>query len=251
LSAVPMRRDYNAQAPESTQDSLEGKFAIVHEFNRLGIDVTSEGFTAPFVGVIGHAWHFWCNREPLFAGEEPIPFIPMIYHGGPTSYGHGGKSKPLFCQESVLYGASYSIDWSKHTNPHAMADAIYLIVAPWTYLHDRKMQDYQRHGNLCRVLYAANTFVEVNQSNGQWRVVVDGMTIVENDLAVVHRGDLVAVYARTARQAKISLPGELAGKGLRITNACTGEELTTHAKVTGGAVTLDLPGGDPLLVRPM
>jgi hypothetical protein len=249
LSAVPMRRDYNPQAPESTRDSLAGKTAIVREFNRLGVDVTSEGFTAPFVGIIGHAWHFWRGAEPLFAGEESIPFIAMIYHGGFTSYGRGGKSTPLFRQESVLYGASYSTDWSKHTDAHAMADPIYLIVAPWTYLRDRKMQDYQRQGDLCRIIYAADTFVEVNQSNGQWRVVVDGVTIVENDLAVVHKGNLVAVYARTARQAKVKLPAELAGKSLRVTNACTGEDLTAHANVAGETVTLDLPIGEPLLLR--
>jgi len=250
LSAVPMRRDYNPQAPESTRDSLEGKFAIIREFNRLGIDVTSEGFTAPFVGVIGHAWHFWCKPDPQFVGEEPIPFIAMVYHGGPTTYGHGGETTPLIRQESVLYGASYSTDWSMHTNPHAMADAIYLIVAPWTYLRDHKMQDYQRHGDLCHVSYGADTYVEVNRSNGQWRVVVDGATIVENDLAVVAKGNLVAVYARTARQAKVALPAEMAGKVLRITNACTGEDLTGRGEVTGKTVTLDLPAGEPLLIRP-
>ena len=136
----------------------------------------------------------------------------MIYHGGPTTYGHGGEPTPLFRQESVLYGASYSTDWSKHTNPHAMAEPMYLIVAPWTYLRDRKMQDYQRHGDLCRVSYGADTFVEVNSPTGQWRVVVDGATIVENDLAVVAKGNLVAVYARTARQAKVKLPAEWPAK---------------------------------------
>ncbi len=45
----------------------------------------SEGLTAPFVGVIGHSWHLWRNNDPVFKGEESIPFIPMIYHGGPTT----------------------------------------------------------------------------------------------------------------------------------------------------------------------
>jgi hypothetical protein len=249
LSAVPLRRDYNPLAPESTQDSLEGKCAIIREFNRLGVDVTSEGFTAPFVGIIGHAWHFWCSHEPQFVGEEPIPFIAMVYHGGPTTYGHGGQPTPMFRQESVLCGASYSTDWGKHTNSHAMAEALYLIVAPWTYLRDRQMQDYQRHGDHCRVSYGADSYVEVNRSNGQWRVVVDGAAIVENDLAVVPKGNLLAVYARTARQAKVKLPVEMAGQDLQITNACTGEDLTGRAEVAGGVVTLDLPAGEPLLIR--
>jgi hypothetical protein len=130
-----------------------------------------------------------------------------------------------------------------------MAEPLYLIVAPWTYLRDRKMQDYQRHGDLCRVIYAADTYVEVNEATGQWKVVVDGTTIVENDLAVIPKGNLMAIYARTVRQAKVKLPAELVGKGLRITNACTGEDLTGRAQVAGGVVTLDVPAGEPLLIQ--
>jgi hypothetical protein len=250
LSAVPMRRDYNRLAPESTHDSLEGKFAIIREFNRLGIDVTSEGFTAPFVGVIGHGWHFWRRDDTVFAGEESIPFVAMVYHGGPTTYGRGGPRTPSFCQDSALCGASYSTDWNKHTDAHAMAEPLYLIVAPWTYLRDRKMQDYQRQGDRCRVVYAADTFVEVNTSSGQWKVVVDGTTVVENDLAVVRRNNLVAIYARTARHAAIKLPAAWIGRQLQATNACTGASAAVRVDAAQGTLALDLPAGEPVLVRP-
>jgi hypothetical protein len=250
LSAAAMRRDYNIHAPESTCDSLEGKFAILREFNRHGIDVTSEGFTAPFVGLIGHAWHFWRLDDPLFAGDEAIPFVAMIYHGGPTTYGRGGEPTRRFCQVSALYGASYSTDWTKQTTARAMAGPLYLIVAPWTFLRDRKMQDYQRHGSLCRVSYGPDTFAEVNEATGQGKVVVDGATIVENGLVVVPKGNLVAVYAATARRATISLPAGLTGKRLQVTNACTGEDLTARAEVAAKAVILDLPAGEPVLLQP-
>ena len=248
LSAVPMRRDYHPQTPESTRDSLAGKFALIREFNRLGIDVTSEGFTAPFVGVIGHSWHLWRNSDPVFAGEEPIPFIPLIYHGGPTTYGRGNPNAN-YPQESSLYGATYSTDWTKHVTPHEMAEPIYLVVAPWTYLRHRRMQDYQRRGSVCRVVYAADTFVEVNEATGQWRVVVDGTPVVEDGLVVVRRGDLVAVYAQTERRAKIELPPSLRGARLRITNACTGKELTTQVEMTQDSATMTVPARDPVLIR--
>jgi hypothetical protein len=249
LSAVPMRRDYHPLSPESTRDSLEGKLAIIREFNRHGVDVTSEGFTAPFVGAIGHGWHFWRRDESVFAGDEGVPFLPMIFHGGPTTYGRGGKKSSTFSQESALYGASYSTDWNKHTTSAQLADPIYLIVAPWTLLRDRKMQDYQRSGTRCRVSYSADTFVEVDQASAEWRVVVDGRTIVENDLAVVPKGDLLAVYARTARSATVRLPDALVGKALRATNAATGEDVSPRVKLGGGNVHLDLPAAEPVLIR--
>jgi hypothetical protein len=248
LSAVPIRRDYHRSAPESTRDSLEGKYAIIREFNRLGIDVTSEGFTAPFVGKIGHSWHFWRRDDRVFAGEEPIPFVAMIYHGGPTTYGHSASS-PNLVQECLLDGAACAAGGGKKTKLTELAERLYLVVTPWTYLRERRMQDYQRQGSLCRVIYGPDTFVEIDRSNGGYRVVVDGATIVENGLTVAPKGDLVAVYAQTARQAKIRLPAAFQGRELRATNTCTGEEQPLRAETPSPAVTLNLPAGEPLLVR--
>ena len=205
-------------------------------------------WSAPFVGVIGHSWHLWRNNDRVFAGEEPVPFIPMIYHGGPTTYGRGNPSAS-YAPESVLYGATYSTDWTKHTTPHEMAEPIYLVVAPWTYLRHRKMQDYRRQGAVSRVTYAANTFVEVNEATGQWRVVVDGVSVAEDGLLVVRKGDLVAVYAQTERRVKVALPASLRGSGLRITNACTDKDLTAQAEVVQDAVTMAVPAQEPILVR--
>lgn len=248
LSAVPLRRDYNAAAPENSRDSLEGKFAILHEFNRLGIDVTSEGLTAPFVGRIGHSWHLWRDDNSVFVADEAVPFIPMIYHGGPTTYGRG-KSTATYARENALYGATFSSDWTKHTSPHSMAEAVYLIVAPWTYLCDRKMQNYEQRDSLARVTYSADTFVEVNAKTGQWRVVADGVPIVENELAIVRKGGGLAVYGQTARRASVGLPPALRNKPLKITNAATGEDLSSRGKLLGEAVELDLPAREPVLIQ--
>ena len=248
LSAVPLRRDYNATSPENSRDSLEGKFAILREFNRLGIDVTSEGFTAPFMGHIGHSWHLWRNDTPVFTGDEAVPFIPMIYHGGPTTYGRG-QASATYARESALYGATFSSDWTKHTSLHSMAEAIYLVATPWTYLRDRKMQNYEKRDGLARVTYSADTFVEVNEKTGQWRVVVDSVPVVENELVVVRKGGGVAVYAQTARHASVSLPSALRNKPLKLTNAVTGEDLSARGKVVGEAVELDLPAKEPVLIQ--
>lgn len=247
LSAVPLRRDYNIASPENTRDSLEGKFAIVREFNRLGVDVTSEGFTSPFVGVIGHAWQLWRKKESLFAGEEMIPFIPMIYHGGPTTYG-GGNPSADYARDHALYGATYSTDLTKHVDIHDVAESIYLVVAPWTHLRDRKMQDYRRQGDLCRVTYDKDTFVETNESPRRWRVVVDGATVVENDLAVIRKKDLVAVYSQTAQRTTVSLPEHWRGKNLKVTNACTGADITSQTTRAAAEATLDLPAREPILI---
>ncbi len=248
LSAVPLRRDFNVQSPENSMDSLAGKMAIIKQFNQLGVDVTSEGFTAPFVGVIGHAWRIWNENDVLFPKEEPIPFIPMIYHGGPTTYARGNPSAS-YARDNVLYGAAYATDFTKQVDIHDLAEPLYLVVAPWTYLRDRKMSDYERYGELRKVVYDKNTFVETNEKTGQWRIVIDGETVIENDLVVIRKKDFLAVYAQTARRATVSLPESWRGKAWKASNACTGAAVVPKNDAAAQAVTLDLAAREPILLH--
>jgi len=249
LSAVPLRRDFNPEAPESTRDSIEGKIAIVREFNRRGVDVTSEGFTAPFVGVIGHAWHFWHRPDTIIPGERAIPFLAFIYHGGPTCWGNGAQSD-RYPQDSALHGAGFSTDWMKHADPHDMARSIYLVNVPWAALRERKMQDFHRDGTIATLTYGDDTFVRVNEETGQWTVVVDGEILVEDDLVVVRRDGLVAVFSPAARHVTVALPAGLRGHELEATNALTGEPAAIAGEPGGAQISLDLPASEPILVRP-
>lgn len=248
LSAVPIRRDYHPEAPESTEDGLRGKLAIIHEFNRAGIDVTSEGFTAPFVGAIGHAWHFWHRPTVLIEGERPIPFLSFVYHGGPTSYGNGAQSDH-YAQDSALYGAGFSTDWTKGVNPRDMAWSIYEVNVPWAALRERRMESFTREGAVSTVTYDPDTFVRVDSETGAWRVVVDGKTLVEDDLVVVRKPGLLALFSPTARETTVMLPPDLRGVALRATDAVAGADIPLAGRQVGDSLTLSLPAMTPVLVE--
>ncbi|MCX6360076.1 MAG: endo-alpha-N-acetylgalactosaminidase family protein [Armatimonadetes bacterium] len=248
LSAVPIRRDYNRVAPENTHDALAGKVSVVREFNRLGLDLTSEGFTAPFVGVIGHSWHLWHRRDTVIGGEESIPFVPFIYHGGPTTYGNGAQTD-RYPQDSALWGAGFSCDWTKETDPHEIARAVYLVNVPWTLLRERRMQGWSRKGDLCRVTYDAASYVEADERTGAWRVVVDGVTVVHNDLVTLRQPRLLVAFSPTAREAEVELPADLAGRSLQATNLLTGAVTPLGAHPIGGKVSLNLPASEPIALE--
>ena len=176
--------------------------------------MTSEGFGAPFVGVIGHSWHFWAQPDAVIPGDEAIPFLPMIYHGGPTTYGHGGGG-PTYPQETNLLGATYSSDWTKDTESHFMAEMIYLIVAPWTYLRERKIEGYEATSTVRKLIYDEDTFVEAHEGEGKWRVVVDGKTLIEDDVATIRRPGLLAVFSKPGGTVRVELPEDLRGVPLQ------------------------------------
>ncbi len=248
LSAVPIRRDYNREAPENTHDALAGKVSVVREFNRLGLDLTSEGFTAPFAGVIGHSWHLWHKRDTIIGGEECIPFVPFIYHGGPTTYGNGAQTDH-YPQDSALWGAGFSCDWTKETDPHEIARAIYLVNLPWTLLRERRMQRWSRKGDVCRVTYDDASYVEADERTGAWRVVVDSVTVVEDDLVMLRRPRMLVAFSPTERDVELALPVDLAGKSLQATNLLTGAVAPVAGRAAGGVVRLRLPASEPMALQ--
>jgi hypothetical protein len=174
LSAVPCRVDYSAVHPASAEASLANKRAIVAEFNRLGRDVTSEGFVAPFVGVLGHAWNMNRGAQVLFAGEERIPFTPFVYHGRAT-WG-GANWAPDAVPEALLYGCTFSADFTKDTPRQAVLDAHFLLNVPFQALRRRAMTDFRVEAGVRRSEFGPGAFVEVDAA-GHYRVVVDGRQV--------------------------------------------------------------------------
>ena len=194
LSAVPRRLDFNPQNPSSGASSLEGKLGIIREFNARGVDVTSEGFCAPFVGAIGHAWHLIRGRDVLVPGEKRIPFVPFVYHGHAT-YG-GGRPSQEDVPEALLYGATFSADFNKHTSSRELTDSFYLLQAPFMLLRGHEMTGYREDGGLRRVEYGDQTYVEVDECH--YEVVVDGRLVSQDYTSFVpnSRGDAWLAYSR-------------------------------------------------------
>lgn len=224
LSAVPLRRDFNPESPASGGKSLQGKIAIVREFNKHGVDVTSEGFSAPFVGVLGHAWHLMRGRDTLFVGEERIPFVPFIYHDRAT-YG-GGRLNDL--SDTLLYGAAQSGDFSAVTPLSEITDRYYLIEVPWFLFRRSEMTGYAAAGGIRRVSYGDDSFIEAADDNQHYRVVVDGRPmVVDGNVFVPNwRNDAWLAYSRTGGRLDFPAP-----KGW-----------TDTAKVSAVTLTADGPG---------
>src|SRR5690606_5267518 len=46
--------DFNPESPAGAQKNFEGKLMIIQEFNKHGLDVTTEDFSGLFVGYVGY-----------------------------------------------------------------------------------------------------------------------------------------------------------------------------------------------------
>jgi hypothetical protein len=249
LSAVPLRRDFNPANPTSGEKSLEGKIAIVSEFNRHGVDVTSEGFSAPFVGVLGHAWHLMRGRDALFAGEERIPFVPFIYHDRAT-YG-GGRLNDL--SDTLLYGAAQSGDFGGGTPLSEITDRYYLIEVPWFLFRGSEMTGYTAANGIRRVTYGPDSFIEASDDNQHYRAVVDGRPmIVDGNVFVPNwRKDAWLAYSRTGGHLDFPAPkGWIdAAKVSAVTLTAKGPGAVVPITLANGHVGIDLSPTTPVRLQ--
>ena len=249
LSAVPLRRDFNPLSPTSGNQSLAGKIAIVHEFNKHGVDVTSEGFVAPFVGVIGYSLHMMRQHNTLFAGEERIPFVPFIYHG--HALWGGGKLDDL--PEAILYGAAQSGDFNRNMPLSEITDRYYLLEVPWLLLRDREMTGYTATGSVRRVDYGPDSFVEVKDGSQHYRVVVDGrpMAVDGNVLVPNWHGDAWLAYSQAGGQFDFPAPKgwKDAAKLKAVTLTPAGVGATLAVSLEDGHLRLDIPARTPVRIR--
>ncbi|MBI2297855.1 MAG: hypothetical protein HYU66_02685 [Armatimonadetes bacterium] len=249
LSAVPCRRSYSAAEPESGEASLAGKVSVVREFNRHGIDVTSEGFCAPFVGVIGHAWHLMRSRDEVFAGEERIPFVPFVYRGHAT-WG-GASPAPQELPDALLYGCTFSADFTRFTPLRSITDAYYLLQVPFDLLRRREMTGYHAVGGVRRAEYGRDSYVEVTPDGGH-RVVVDGRVVLSDGVCFAPRWDGKAwlAYARDGGEVNVAAPpGWRDGREVEVVALTPdGPGETRRIQVAGGRVAFAAEAGTPYRV---
>lgn len=171
LSSELLRYDFDPENPSSADSSIEGKFAIIEEYNRLGIDITSETLQHPFIGRLGYAlWTRDNRKDTLFPGEKYIPLTYMVYHGTIGYCGPGGSKTEMLW--SLVRGSFYF--WEEnHTDPTHI-QWIYLQNLPLGMLHDKVMQEVVEEGEVIRVDYGNQSYVWVDFEKQSYRVVVDG-----------------------------------------------------------------------------
>ncbi len=239
LSAIPQRHDYDARSPAGIRETLQGKFAIVHAFNELGVDVTSECVTEPFIGIMTRMRHLMRRDFEHFIGERRIPFVPFVIHGH-VVYG-GGQAGYGGLLGAFIHGQTYSADFNKATPDRVILDFIYLLDFPMRALATREMQRYERDGDLERVFYDNDTFVEVDWSRKSYRIVLDGRVIARDWTTMMQtKPDVMLIYSRDGGRIECPLPPEMQRDASKLTVrplTATGPGAKVQFEVRNGTLT--------------
>ncbi len=246
LSSEVQHYDFDPNWPAAADANMAGKFAVIAEFAKYGVDITSETLTHPFIGKMSYAWSTRDNRETvLFPGEVYIPLTAMIYHGL-IRFDDGGDR--LW---GIVRGSGAR--WSEMGDHEATdVEGYYLQTLPLSFLSDRQMLDCRQEGTRVCVSYGPDSSVEVDFSDRTYQITVDGRLVAHNWTTFVpgfKPGSYLA-YALQAGEMRYPAPAEWAdGQPLHaviLTGEGDGEEVS--AELQAGEVVLAMPAGKPVRV---
>ena len=249
LSSELLRYDFDPKFPASADKSHKGKLAIVEEFNKYGIDVTSESLLHPFVGQIGHALHPREDRKTtLFKGDQHILLVPFIYHG---TIAYCGQPKD---EESMLFAMIRGSRVFPHEEGFTMQDVktIYIQHLPVDVFYDKKMDRIEKFNDNTKVVYDANSYVVVNSKNRTYEIVNDGV-VVGKDWTTFVKGtkpDTYLAYSVKGGDMVYDAPMGWTEKTKLKANTLSFEGIGNEVpfKIEGGKIKLAMPAETPVKI---
>lgn len=175
LSQEVRRYDFAADKKAAAQEVLNYKLAVIDEFKKYGVTVTSEALTHPFAGKIGYAWRLNINKNKLFTDEEFIPLTAMIYHGL-VPYSERGTDAILFGGNMV---PPVVID-----DEEKFQREFFLKTLPIGLLCNELMEDYCYKDGIHTMTYSNDSSIVYDEANDKIEVKHNGRYLTKDGLTL-------------------------------------------------------------------
>ncbi|MDE3150489.1 MAG: hypothetical protein KGL37_13550, partial [Acidobacteriota bacterium] len=209
LSYYAIRNDWDPEHPASGIRNLrQGRYRVLEEFARHGVDVTSEGLRYPMIGHISCCWYAQTSEtSPL--GGKPIPLLPLVY-GKSAVWGLSGgmRGEPFDLRARHLFwGANLHNIMRASTDRRQITDVFYLTIVPWLHLHQREIETFVRDGERTVTGLQGNSRIEIDWGKKTCRVVIDGASAANEEAVFCPMGaDRLCFYSLRAQELSAAWP---------------------------------------------
>jgi hypothetical protein len=249
LTSEPLRYDFDPAYPASADKSFKSKLEIIAEFNKYGVDITSESLTHPFVGHIGHAlWPREDRNSELFKGDQYIPLVPFIYHGTIGYCGSAANDNELLW--NLIRANKYFPSEDGITDKDIMS--IYIQHIPVELFYNKKMESLIQDGETTKVVYDEKSYIQVNFKDKTYEVVCDG-ELIAKDWTTFTPGFSAGTYLAFSRDGgKLEYPLPSIFRNSVELNATTltreGDGIELPCQIVNGNIILNMSKGVPVRI---
>jgi hypothetical protein len=250
LSYFGVRNDWDAANPASGYKNLvEGRYKILEQFAKHGIDVSSEAVRYPFIGKVSFYWT--ANRpQPCPFGGKPVPMLSTIYRNSAV-WGQGGARGELIDEllNTFFYNGQPHVMWRANSDRRQITDLFYLALAPWFKLHRRNIEGFQRDGDRTIIELEGNSRIDLDWKAKTYSVSADGVEIARTLSTFCPMGDdRIAFYAQQQGTLSAVLPIGWDASKITALVLSTGKPEAIDARVENGKVHVLVPAQKPVMV---
>ena len=250
LSYYPIRNDWDPAAPASGIKNLfEGRYKVLEEFQRHGVDVSSEDLRYAFLGKVSYFWNM-PNPTPCPFRGLPIPLAATIYRHS-AIWGEGARNRSL--EERMLSMLFYNACQHPTTGTHSQygdfADIFYLLMVPWFKIYNLKVEAFHRQGDETVLELAGDSRVELDWQKQTYKVTLAGREVARNGrITCPLDSNRIAFYTTNAADLDTALPAGWRADNVTASLLGAAGPQAITARVDQGRITVSVPARQPVIV---
>ena len=250
LSYFSIRNDWDREHPASGIKNLrEGRYKILDEFAKRGVDVSSEAMRYAFIGKISSFWYMTGPGTCPFGGT-PIPLLPTIYRKSAV-WGQSGRTTSMAERaiKTLFYnGCAHAIVRADMSLDEA-ADTFYLIMVPWFLLHARDIESFHREGERTTIGLEGNAGIEIDWSTKTYSASLNGAPVTSDSSTFCPLGDdRIAFYSLAAKELTAQLPAGWKADDIRASKLTINGAEEFKVAVEGGRIKAAVEARQPIMV---
>ena len=249
LSYYAIRNDWDRKRPASgIRNLVAGRFRVLEEFKKHGVDVTSEGLRYPFIGKMSMCWYAG-GPTPCPFGGKPVPMLSLIYRKSAV-WGRAGNAGDLPLQLMMFYGEAQHSIFNGDATAERMLDVFYLAMVPWYRLHMLNVEGFERAGErTVTTLEGARNQVGIDWDKKSYSVMLDGAEVARDGATFCPLGEgRIAMYAIADGPLTATLPvGWSPGEVSAMTLLAERKE-PAKFEVDGRRVTVEMQARRPVML---
>ncbi|MBV9075589.1 MAG: hypothetical protein JOZ10_18355 [Acidobacteria bacterium] len=250
LSYFSIRNDWDREHPASGIKNLfEGRYKILQEFARHGVDVSSEALRYAFIGKISAFWYMTGPGTCPFGGK-PIPLLPAIYRKSAT-WGQSGRTGGIGerVMKMLFYnGCSHAIVRADMPLDDAL-DTFYLVMVPWFQLHGRDIESFRRDGERTTIGLEGDAQIDIDWANKKFSASLGGAPILSQASTFCPLGeDRIAFYSISAEELTAALLAGWTASEVRGARLSLNGHEPASLKVESGKIRVPVEPRKPVMV---
>ena len=249
LSYYAIRNDWDPKHPASgIRNLLAGRYRVLEEFKKHGVDVTSEGLRYPFIGKMSMCWYAG-GPSPCPFGGKPVPMLSMIYRKSAV-WGRAGNSGDLPLLLMMFYGEAQHSIFNGDAPVEKMLDSFYLAMVPWFRLHMLNIEGFERvEDRTATTLEGVGNHIDIDWQKSSYSVTLGGAEVARDNSTFCPLGnDRIAMYSVVAGSLTATLPTDWVPKEASAMKLLADRKEPATFTLDGPRLTVNMEARQPVMI---